>query len=226
MRGTVDRVDTYHKDGITYFRVVDYKTGVKTFELDDIYYGIGLQMLIYLFAVEKNGDYFGEHRVPAGVLYVPARRVSVRTVGDEDKLQKDLSKSMQMNGLVLDDPTVLQGMDPKRSGVYVPFSFKKDGTVSASSSLASLEFFGKIRKQIETLLYEMGEHLQQGDITCEPLDPIGKDACQYCEYKAACPALSGQPHRKVPPLTKAQEKELLQGGDYHEFSHTTTEESH
>jgi ATP-dependent helicase/nuclease subunit B len=214
--GVVDRLDVYEKDGITYFRVVDYKTGTKDFRLDDIYYGIGLQMLLYMYAVEKNGIAFGQHRQSAGVLYMPARRVSVRKEGDTEK---QLAKTLQMKGLVLDDPVVIEAMDPHRSGLYMPFSFKKDGTLGISKSLASLEFFGKTRKEIEHLLYEMGKSLAIGDITCDPLDPsgTGEDACGYCDYKAVCPNHGDKPHRKIPTLSAAMEKELLKGGDFHEL---------
>ncbi|MBR4869097.1 MAG: PD-(D/E)XK nuclease family protein [Clostridia bacterium] len=215
VRGTVDRIDTYQKDDTTYFRVVDYKTGVKTFQLDDLYHGIGLQMLIYLLAVEKNGELIGENRVPAGVLYMPARRVSIRTDGDTSNLQKELAKTLQMKGLVADDPIIIEAMDPKANGIYMPFSHKKSGV---SGSLASLSFFGKIGRQIEELLYQMGENLQRGNITCDPLDPVGGDACGYCGYRAVCPLNGEKEHRQVPVLTAEQEKELLQGGDYHELS--------
>ena len=47
--GFVDRVDGWEHDGRLYLRVVDYKTGRKTFDLTDIWNGMGLQMLLYLF---------------------------------------------------------------------------------------------------------------------------------------------------------------------------------
>ena len=80
--------------------------------------------------------------------------------------------------------------------------------------------------QIEELLYQMGQNLQQGNITCQPLDPVGGDACGYCGYRSVCPLNGEGNHRQVPPLTAEQEKELLQGGDYHELSHSDTEKSH
>lgn len=211
--GIVDRLDVYEQDGITYFRVMDYKTGVKKFALDDIYYGIGLQMLIYLYAVEQNGSRFGQNRIPAGILYIPARRSSVNAK-DED-LEKELSKTMQMSGLVADTPAVIDAMDPGHTGLYMPFSFKKDGTPAASNALADLAFFGKTRKKIEQLLADMGASLAKGDITCDPLDPSKTegDACHYCDYKAVCPAGGEGVHRKVPKLTTAQTKQLLKGGD-------------
>jgi ATP-dependent helicase/DNAse subunit B len=111
----------------------------------------------------------------------------------------------------------------------MPFSFKQDGTLSVSKSLASLEFFGKTRKEIKRLLLEMGTALTQGQITCNPLDPsgTGEDACAYCDYKAVCPNNGDKPHEKIPKLSSATEKELLKGGDFHEIqSHRETETSH
>ena len=49
--GKVDRVDGWLRDGKLYIRVVDYKTGKKSFDLTDLRYGLGVQMLLYLFAV-------------------------------------------------------------------------------------------------------------------------------------------------------------------------------
>ena len=52
----------------------------KSFDLTDLRYGLGVQMLLYLFALEGEGErYFGHPVVPAGVLYTPARDVILRT---------------------------------------------------------------------------------------------------------------------------------------------------
>ena len=74
LRGFVDRVDAWKEAGRNYFRVIDYKTGKKDFDYCDIFNGIGLQMLLYLFALESGGEkILGQHPVSAGVQYFPAR---------------------------------------------------------------------------------------------------------------------------------------------------------
>ena len=74
--GKVDRGDGWLKNGKLYLRVVDYKTGKKAFDLADVRYGLGIQMLLYLFALRRyGGAYFGAEVEPAGVLYLPARDV-------------------------------------------------------------------------------------------------------------------------------------------------------
>ena len=73
VEGIVDRVDVMEKRGRRYVRVVDYKTGTKTFDFTDIYYGINLQMLVYLFSICQNGKGQLENTVPAGILYMPGK---------------------------------------------------------------------------------------------------------------------------------------------------------
>lgn len=70
--GKVDRVDTMQRDGVTYLRVVDYKTGGKEFSLDDVWCGLNLQMLLYLFSLCADGGGPFAGAVPAGVLYLAA----------------------------------------------------------------------------------------------------------------------------------------------------------
>ena len=68
LRGFVDRVDTWHRQGTDYYRVVDYKTGKKDFDYCDVFNGVGLQMLLYMFALKNSGeDLLGENPVPVGV---------------------------------------------------------------------------------------------------------------------------------------------------------------
>ena len=92
LTGVADRVDGWERDGKLYLRVVDYKSGHKTFSLTDVWYGMGLQMLLYLFALEKNGgEHYKKPIVPAGVLYVPARDVLLSApekLSDEELLKE------------------------------------------------------------------------------------------------------------------------------------------
>ncbi len=208
--GTIDRVDTYQKDGVTYIRVVDYKTGKKDFCLEDIYYGMGLQMLIYLYAAQENGVRFGDNRQPAGILYMPAEQGEAAS---EEAWADKVMKDLRMKGLINDLPEVLHAMDPAATGAYLPITYKKG---EVGGSLASLEFFGKTRRMIDRLLTEMGAALQQGEILCNPRDPSGGyNACSFCAYQAICPLDGDAPHHTVASLSAAEKKALLKGEDPH-----------
>ena len=62
--------DVWDSGYANYYRVVDYKTGKKDFDYCDVFNGVGLQMLLYLFALKHSGsDMLGASPVPAGVQY-------------------------------------------------------------------------------------------------------------------------------------------------------------
>ena len=114
LRGFVDRVDVWNNGYTNYFRVVDYKTGRKDFDYCDVFNGVGLQMLLYLFTLsEKGSEYFGREVVPAGVLYLPARDVIVKAERNisPEKLSDIMHKELRRSGMVLSQPHVLQAME-------------------------------------------------------------------------------------------------------------------
>ena len=117
--GFVDRVDGWVKDGRLYLRVVDYKTGRKSFDLTEVWHGLGLQMLLYLFTLEEEGDrIFGTRPIPAGVLYLPARdaMISGSRSMDEATRQRLLDKELVRRGLLLEEEDVLRAMEHGEGG--------------------------------------------------------------------------------------------------------------
>lgn len=225
--GIIDRLDVYQEEDVTYFRVVDYKTGSQSYILEDVCEGLGLQMLLYLFAVEENGAAaFGENLRPAGVLYMPAKRPSTGADGiqEGDALQK-LDRALAMNGILLDDERSLRAMEPDGRGIFIPAVYTSTGKLdSRRSSVASLAFFGKLRRRIDDILRAMGDSLQGGCIAPDPLDGLGSDACKYCDFGPVCPLEPGTSHRQVKRLSAAQKKKLYEGGDFDAiFTNQTTE---
>ena len=113
VEGIVDRVDLMEKDGRKYVRVVDYKSGSKAFRLDDVYYGLNLQMLIYLFSIWKNGKGELADCLPAGVLYLPAKDhiISTSREASDEQVEREHQKRYKMSGLVLEvrTPQILYG---------------------------------------------------------------------------------------------------------------------
>ncbi len=187
VEGVVDRVDVMEKRGKRYVRVVDYKTGAKNFDFTDIYYGINLQMLVYLFSICQNGKDQLENVIPAGVLYMPGRTgfLPADRHAGEEQMQSQQKKALKMNGLLLSDPEVLEGMESDGAGVFIPAKIK-DGQIDAKSSVASLEELGKLKRYIESLLRQMVKTLWSGDIPALPLEEKQFDLCGWCDYRSIC----------------------------------------
>ena len=188
--GKVDRVDGWLHDGKLYLRVVDYKTGKKSFDLTDIRYGLGIQMLLYLFTLEREGQaYFGYPIVPCGVLYQPARSVILRqdrNISDE-KLKAALESELRRTGLVLGEPEVLRAMEHSalETPCYLPISVKKDGTLSGD--IATAAQLGHLGRYVDRLLHQIAGEITHGNIDADPYARGPQDsACTYCAFASAC----------------------------------------
>ena len=180
--GSIDRVDEYNG----YIRVIDYKTGTKSFKLPDILFGLNLQMLIYLYAVVRAGGKDDEKA--AGILYMPSKR--------------DLNDSgMAMNGLLRSEKDIVAAMDRDMQGEFVPkYSITNSGALDKRcTSFVSKEDFSDIFDYIEVLMKRTGDGILSGDIAVSPLDGRETPACKYCDYGAVC-GWESAPCDKVPSL--------------------------
>ena len=195
--GAVDRVDTWVHNGKRYLRVVDYKTGKKEFSFTDLASGRGLQMLLYLFALEHGGaDLFGPEPeagslpeagplpvVPAGVLYFPARDPLVdgqRNMTAEE-IDKKRTESLTRRGLVLGEEEVLSAMEHTAGGFrYLPVDKKGDFVVTE-------EQMEKLGAMVARSLEDAAAELAAGDIDADPFwRGPQENACRWCDYAAAC----------------------------------------
>lgn len=190
LTGKVDRVDGWIHDDKLYLRVVDYKTGKKAFDLTDVRYGLGLQMLLYLFTLgEQGSEYFGKEIVPAGVLYHPARSEILRLDRNtsEEKIAAALQKTVRRTGLVLSEPEVLQAMEHSalESPSYLPIAVNKDGVLSGG--IATTAQLGKLGRYVEKLLHDITREISSGNIAADPYARGPQDtACNYCPFASAC----------------------------------------
>lgn len=188
--GKVDRVDAWKKDGKLYLRVVDYKTGKKKFSFTDVRYGLGIQMLLYLFTLQQQGEaYFGKPVVPAGVLYHPAKDpiLSMSRNSTDSAIAAQRLKEQKRSGLLLSDAAVLQAMEhgAPAQAVYLPVGSRKDGTLTGS--LATAEQLGKLGRHVDRVLRQIAGEIRRGNISADPCAyGAEKDACTYCPYRTVC----------------------------------------
>ena len=187
LRGFVDRVDAWQENGQNYFRVVDYKTGKKDFDYCDVFNGIGLQMLLYLYALEATGEsLLGDYPVPAGVQYFPARAPYIPADGilTEEEAQSARQKLWVRKGLLLDDEQVLEAMEPGDDPVRLSYSRKKNGSVSGD--LADRSQFQELKEYVFHILQKMVDDIASGNVEPNPYTRGTGNVCNYCPYGAVC----------------------------------------
>lgn len=173
LRGFVDRVDTWKISGNDYFRVVDYKTGRKDFDFCDVFNGVGLQMLLYLFALEKEGkSVVGGKPIPVGVQYFPARVPLLSADGrlSDEEAEQVRMREWKRRGLVLSDPDILEAMGGSRS-----------------ADLADREQLRLLEKYIFRVLQDMVNDIASGNVEPNPYSRgSSHDACAFCPYGDIC----------------------------------------
>ncbi|PKM63002.1 MAG: hypothetical protein CVU97_02260 [Firmicutes bacterium HGW-Firmicutes-21] len=187
IRGSIDRVDTYTAEGITYVRVVDYKTFGKDFSLELVDEGIDTQMLNYLFAYCAAG----ENRKPAGILYYAAKLPTINIDGDEsdEEINKELHSALKRTGVILNDKGVITAMEKNGSGNFIPVKLKKDGGFydCCEKRLLDENGFAELEKKLARQIVSLAERVFDGDMCIKPKRLDEKhDACRYCDYKAVC----------------------------------------
>ncbi len=188
LTGIADRVDGWLHQGRLYLRVVDYKTGKKSFSLTDVYYGMGMQMLLYLFALQAGGrERYGREIVPAGVMYVPARNdlspAPFRQEGDEAERQR--MKTVRRSGFVLNDPALLEAWERGGEKEYIPVRTVYGRPDPAT--LASAEQIGTLARRVQETLTGMARELRRGSIQADPVYRREQEnACVNCEYAGIC----------------------------------------
>ena len=182
--GYVDRVDIAESriTGKKYFRIVDYKSGSKEFKLSDILHGINLQMLIYMFALEKKEAAKYQGFEPAGVLYYKAKSPIINE-GDN----KNVVESTRMEGVVLENDNVIRMMESDAEGKYINVSIK-DGKISGM--VLTEDEFDIIKCKTDFFINEMVNSLLSGNISAVPkVRKSGSNEfspCIYCEFKSVC----------------------------------------
>ncbi len=211
--GKVDRVDAYATEDNTFIRIIDYKTGGKVFDLGEVFAGLNMQMLIYLFAIWQNGEELYKNVTPAGILYFQAKSsratetTKLNRYSDEKSINKTITDKSRMSGMVLNNLDVITAMEKNAEGVYIPAALNKDGTISGN--VISIKSLSNLKERVNSLIREMAYQLQDGVIRALPTD----GGCKYCDYQDVCRRNDADPIREVKSLNFDTAVSMLGGDD-------------
>ena len=191
--GRIDRVDTCRKDDKIYVKVIDYKSGTRKFDLAALYYGLQLQLVVYMNAAmevqkKKNPD---TRVIPAAMLYYHVSDPLAETEKgspDAKEIEAEIMEKLKMTGMVSDDEEIIRLLDSEFEGKssIIPVAKKKDGSFTQSSSILSNDDFGKVSDFVNRKIRELGTDMLDGSIGLNPYEQNGAGACTYCAYSSVC----------------------------------------
>jgi len=188
--GKVDRVDAAPNGEGVYLRVIDYKSGSTGFKLDEVYYGLRLQLIAYLDAVVENAAVlWGKEAVPAGVFYFEVKNPLIQgNVDGPEKAELEVLKSFRLKGLVLAEGEAVELMHRGLAGNshVIPVGVKKDGSFTARSKVVLREQFEWLRRHFRDVAKRRGQRILAGEIAVSPFAKGNRTACDYCGLKAVC----------------------------------------
>lgn len=225
LHGRIDRMDLAHTEDSVYVKIIDYKSGATVFDLTKLYYGLQLQLILYLSAAleltqKANPD---KKAIPAGVYYYNIKNPVVEKPqtgqSPEDLLfavEQSVLEELRMNGLSNASPEVLQLIDhteAKKSAVIKNLTRDASGSPAGTSLVAAGEEMEQLcrysKKKATTLCREM----LSGEIPVNPYSYKDQTGCDYCSYKGICGFDTGVPgyrYRKLQPLTSEEVLTLIQ----------------
>ncbi|MDQ7793105.1 MAG: PD-(D/E)XK nuclease family protein [bacterium] len=192
LRGRIDRVDAAEREGVTYLRVIDYKSSRRRLDPGAVAAGLDLQLLCYL-AVVLEHEWPGRKRVrAAGAFYLPLLAQPVRAGGPLSPEEADRRRldRFRLDGLAVADPEVIRLLDrgegDSPAGHLVRARLRVDGAPAAGSGAVGPKDLVGVLRAVRARLAGLGNRLAGGDVSIRPYRGGKERACRYCEFRAAC----------------------------------------
>lgn len=215
LHGRIDRMDLYEDEEHVYVKVIDYKSGQTAFDLSSVFYGLQLQLVVYLdAAVELEKKKTNKLVIPAGIFYYNIKDPIVEKADvliKKKEIEKLLLAKMQMNGLVNQEQDILKLLDrdleTEGKSDVIPVSYNKDGTLKKNASAITEEQFSVLTSFVKKKIRHMGREMMNGNTAIHPYEKGKRKACDYCDYRFVCgfdEKISGYGYRRMRELMEEE----------------------
>ena len=181
LEGRIDRIDEWKNPAEDFLRVIDYKRGGNELRLCEAYYGLQLQLIVYLAAAMRRRDDTG-----AGVYYF---RIEEGIITDQSTDPADIEekrrKSMKLKGVTLADKGVIDAMTTD-TGDVINVKINKDGSISKTSQAVERDVIDlMIARTLENAAKHV-DHIRSGRAAPAPARTKRSNPCTYCDFRSAC----------------------------------------
>ena len=226
LQGVIDRIDVCRVQGESHIKLVDYKTGDNRLALDSVYYGLQLQLVLYMqAALQMQSKRHPEQTpIPAAMLYYRIFEASLewKNESEQERRQRELGafccrgyvnqeKELlgELDRNLLEGGELCRGFDSQIIPVKVNTKENKEGRLlSASSAVMSTGQFEKLMRHTEKKVKEFGSRIYEGEIRAAPFQMAGETACGHCRLQGVCGVEAKFLHQCVRELSPMKDEEV------------------
>lgn len=183
--GFVDKISYLQQENHTLVSVIDYKTGHLPSNLNNIIYGIGMQLPIYLYFI-KRSSLFPNLKIVGFYLQKIINKEMKATSGKTiDELKEN---ALKLVGYSTDNEEILRKFDMtyEDSQMISGLKKKKEGFYAYSKILNDKQI-EKMDEIVESRIKEATNDILKADFRINP-KKIDKDlvGCEFCSYRDLC----------------------------------------
>lgn len=215
--GKIDRVDTCEDGDCVYVKVIDYKTGSKSFDVTALYHGLQLQLMVYMdAALQMEQKKHPEKEIlPAGVFYYRIQDPLIDRPKEGEE-QESILKELKPDGMISLEKEVLEHLDHCMVGEssVIPVKYNKNGSLSKSSKAASAQDFYLMMKYAVNKVEEIRQKILSGDVKVNPYRRGTETSCDYCSYRQICgfdTKMEGYRYREIEAMSVDKVIQAMKG---------------
>lgn len=215
--GKIDRVDTCEDGDCIYVKVIDYKTGSKSFDVTALYHGLQLQLMVYMdAALQMEQKKHPEKEIlPAGVFYYRIQDPLIDRPKEGEE-QESILKELKPDGMISLEKEVLEHLDHCMVGEssVIPVKYNKNGSLSKSSKAASAQDFYLMMKYAVNKVEEIRQKILSGDVKVNPYRRGTETSCDYCSYRQICgfdTKMEGYRYREIDAMSVDKVIQAIKG---------------
>ena len=215
--GKIDRVDTCEDGDCIYVKVIDYKTGSKSFDVTALYHGLQLQLMVYMdAALQLEQKKHPEKEIlPAGVFYYRIQDPLIDRPKEGEE-RESILKELKPDGMISLGKEVLEHLDHCMVGEssVIPVKYNKNGSLSKSSKAASAQDFYLMMKYAVNKVEEIRQKILSGDVKVNPYRRGTETSCDYCSYRQICgfdTKMEGYRYREIDAMSVDKVIQAIKG---------------
>ncbi len=215
--GKIDRVDTCEDGDCIYVKVIDYKTGSKSFDVTALYHGLQLQLMVYMdAALQLEQKKHPEKEIlPAGVFYYRIQDPLIDRPKEGEE-RESILKELKPDGMISLEKEVLGHLDHCMVGEssVIPVKYNKNGSLSKSSKAASAQDFYLMMKYAVNKVEEIRQKILSGDVKVNPYRRGTETSCDYCSYRQICgfdTKMEGYRYREIDAMSVDKVIQAIKG---------------